>query len=78
MCTPVGTVANAHVCGAIKNFQALESDSVELEHWEDLILRDAPFYQDGYYVLTDKPGLGIELNEEVCRQHLVDGSGYFE
>jgi len=78
MCTPVGTVANAHLCGAVKNFQALESDSVELEHWDDLILRDAPFYQDGYYVLTDKPGLGIELNDEVCRRHLAEGSRYFE
>ena len=37
-----------------------------------------PFYQDGYYVLSDKPGLGIELNEEVVRRHLAEGSGYFE
>jgi L-alanine-DL-glutamate epimerase-like enolase superfamily enzyme len=50
---------------------------VMLEHWDDLILRDAPFYQDGYYVLSDKPGLGIELNEEVCRRNLVEGSTYF-
>ena len=77
MCTPVGTVANAHVCAAIRSFVALESDSVELEHWDDLILRDAPFYQDGHYVLTDKPGLGIELNEEVCRRHLAEGSTFF-
>lgn len=78
MCTPVGTVASAHVCAALKNFLALESDSVELEHWDDLILREAPFYQDGHYVLTDKPGLGIELNDEVCRLHLAEGSGYFD
>lgn len=78
MCSPVGTVANAHLCAAVKSFISLESDSVELEHWDDLILRDAPFYQDGYYVLTDKPGLGVELNEEVVRAHLVEGSTYFE
>ena len=78
MCSPVGTVANAHLCAAVKNFVSLESDSVELEHWDDLIERDAPFYQDGYYVLTDKPGLGIELNEDVVRAHLTEGSRYFE
>jgi L-alanine-DL-glutamate epimerase-like enolase superfamily enzyme len=77
MCSPVGTVANAHLCAAVKSFVALESDSVELDHWDDLILRDAPFYQDGYYVLSNKPGLGIELNEEVVRRHLTGGSGYF-
>ena len=77
MCTPVGTVANAQACAAIRSFVALESDSVELEHWGDLIQRDGPFYRDGYYELTDKPGLGIELNEEVCRRHLTGGSAYF-
>ena len=78
MCTPVGTVANAHACAAIRSFVALESDSVELPHWADLIQRDGPFYKDGYYEMTDKPGLGIELNEEVCRRHLAEGSGYFD
>ena len=77
MCTPVGTVANAHACAAIRSFVALESDSVELEHWDDLIDRNGPFYQDGYYVLNDRPGLGIELNEEICRRHLTGGSAYF-
>ena len=77
MCTPVGTVANAHACAAIRSFVALESDSVDLPHWADIIQRDGPFYRDGYYELTDKPGFGIELNEKVCRQHLAAGSSYF-
>jgi L-alanine-DL-glutamate epimerase-like enolase superfamily enzyme len=78
MCTPVGTIGNAHACAAIKNFVALESDSVELAHWPDIIQRDGPIYKDGYYVLNNKPGLGIELNDEVCRKHLAPGSRYFE
>ena len=78
MCTAIGTVGNAHLCAAIKSFVALESDSVELDYWDDMIQRDAPFYQDGYYVLTDKPGLGIELNESLVRSRLTGGSGYFE
>jgi len=78
MCTPVGTIASAHACAAIRSFIALESDSVELPHWQDIILRDGPIYKDGYYELPNRPGLGIELNEDVCRRHLVDGSGFFE
>lgn len=78
MCTPVGTIASAHACAAIRSFLALESDSVELPHWQDIILRDGPIYKDGYYELPNRPGLGIELNEEVCRRHLVEGSSFFE
>jgi len=78
MCTPVGTVGNGHACAAIRSFVSLESDSVELPHWQDIIQRDGPLYKDGYLELPNKPGLGVELNEEVCRRHLAAGSGYFE
>jgi len=78
MCTPVGTVACAHACASIRNFVALESDSVDLPHWQDIIKRDGPLYKNGYYELPNKPGLGIELNDEVCRKHLAPGSRYFE
>ena len=78
MCTPVGTIASAHACAAIRSFLALESDSVELPHWQDIISRDGPIYRDGYYELPNRPGLGFELNEEVCRRHLVEGSSFFE
>jgi len=78
MCTPVGTIASGHACAAIRSFLALESDSVEIPYWQDIIVRDGPIYREGYLQLPDKPGLGVELNEEVCRAHLVSGSGFFE
>ena len=78
LCSPVGTVASGHVCAAIRSFITLESDSVELEHWADIIKRDGPFYKDGYLELSNKPGFGIELDEKVCRKHLAEGSGFFE
>jgi L-alanine-DL-glutamate epimerase-like enolase superfamily enzyme len=78
LCTPVGTIASGHACMAIKNFLALESDSVELPYWQDIILHEGPIYQDGYLNISDKPGLGVELNEEVVRAHLAPESGYFE
>ncbi|NWG13263.1 MAG: hypothetical protein HXY20_06990 [Acidobacteria bacterium] len=36
-----------------------------------------PIIQNGYIRVPDSPGLGVELNEEVCRQHLRV-AGYFE
>jgi L-alanine-DL-glutamate epimerase-like enolase superfamily enzyme len=78
LCSPVGTMAAAHACASIRSFIALESDSVELPHWQDIVLRDGPFYKDGCLELTAKPGLGIELNEDVCRKHLAPGSSFFQ
>jgi L-alanine-DL-glutamate epimerase-like enolase superfamily enzyme len=78
--TPVGTIASAHACRAIKSFVALEADSAEGEkaHWPDLIHHDGPIFKDGYLEVSDRPGLGIELNEDVCRAHLADDRGFFE
>jgi L-alanine-DL-glutamate epimerase-like enolase superfamily enzyme len=77
-CTPVGTIASAHACKAIKSFYALESDSIEVPYWQDIIQRDGKIYKDGYLEIPDKPGFGIELNEDVCRENLAEGSGFFE
>ena len=59
-------------------FVTLESDSVELPHWQDIVQHDGSFYKGGYLEMPNKPGLGIELNDEVCRRYLAEGSGYFE
>ena len=78
LCSPVGTFASGHVCAATRSFITLESDSVELPHWQDIIQHEGPIYKDGYLEIPDKPGFGIELNEEVCRKHLAEGSGFFD
>jgi L-alanine-DL-glutamate epimerase-like enolase superfamily enzyme len=78
--SPVGTIASAHACMAIRSFVALETDSLDkgkAPHWEDIIQRDGPLFSDGHIKIPDKPGLGIELNEEVCKAHLADDRGFF-
>jgi hypothetical protein len=42
-----------------------------------------PIVNDGYHVVPDTPGLGIELNEPVVKEHLrrpgyAAVNGYFE
>lgn len=79
LCSPVGTMASAHLCTATKSFFTLESDSIDIPHWADIIVRenDDKFYKDGYLSVSDKPGLGITLNDEICKNHLKPGSNYF-
>jgi len=72
MCSPIGTYAQAHACATIHKFVAMESACAD-----NVIQHEGTLYQDGYLVLNDKPGLGIELNEDYCRKHLSKGSTYF-
>lgn len=72
MCSPVGTYAQAHACATIHKFVAMENACAV-----NIIQHEGSLYQDGYLLLNDKPGLGIELNEDYCRKHLSKGTTFF-
>ena len=76
-CSPVGTIASAHACAAIKSFIALESDSVDLPYWKHLINESRSIFKDGHVFLSKKPGLGVTLNEDTCREHIINNTGFF-
>ena len=80
--TPVSFMANVHCAAATQNFLALEHHSVDVPWWESLVKTT-----DGRKLITKgfanlpltAPGLGIELNEEVVKQHLhPSDKSYFE
>jgi L-alanine-DL-glutamate epimerase-like enolase superfamily enzyme len=79
-CDTIAFIANLHVCAAMpRNFIAVEFHMSERAGWEDLVTGiEKPFIKDGFATVPDKPGLGIELNEEVVRARLVEGETYFE
>jgi galactonate dehydratase len=37
--------------------------------WRKDITNESLAYQDGFITIPDKPGLGIEINEEACLAH---------
>jgi L-alanine-DL-glutamate epimerase-like enolase superfamily enzyme len=74
--SPVGTIAAAHVCASIPNFLALEFHSADVPWWNDLIKTGKPIIDEGYIQVPDKPGLGVELNEEVIIKHLKKGETF--
>ncbi len=78
VCSPVGTMACAHVCAAISTFTVLEYHSQDIPWWNAVVgHEDDPLIKNGYITLSDAPGLGLELNDEVCRQHVQPGTRYF-
>jgi L-alanine-DL-glutamate epimerase-like enolase superfamily enzyme len=77
--TPVSCMANVHCAAATRNFLALENHSLDVPWWQDLVNEvDKPIIRNGYIPVPDTPGLGVTLNDEVVKQHLVPGVGYFE
>ena len=70
--TPVSTMAAVHCAAATENFIALEHHFTEIPYWSDLVKGAVsnPIIQNGYIAVPEAPGLGIELNDDVVREHL--------
>src|SRR6266852_5840612 len=78
--TPISFMANVHCAAATENFVALEHHSLDVPWWEDLARTTGgqPLVDKGFALVPDTPGLGVELNEEVVKQHLRPDSAYFK
>lgn len=72
--SPIGTMFSAHVCGSIPNFLALEWHGAAVPFFEELA---GPIIDRGFIALTDTPGLGITLNEDVARRYAKPGEDFF-
>ncbi|WP_067032252.1 mandelate racemase/muconate lactonizing enzyme family protein [Allomuricauda sp. CP2A] len=71
--TPVSFMSNVHCAAATQNFLALEHHSVDVPWWEDLVTTVGGFkmIDKGFATVPlTAPGLGIELNEDVVKEHL--------
>jgi L-alanine-DL-glutamate epimerase-like enolase superfamily enzyme len=76
--SPITFMGCVHAAAATENFIALEHHSVDKEWWEDLVTGlEKPLVKEGYVEVPDKPGVGLELNEEVVKEHLRKGEDLF-
>jgi galactonate dehydratase len=76
--SPIGMMATAHVCTVIPNFLAQEwhwIDSPDL--WRNWV-KEGEIIQKGFITPTDRPGFGVEMNEETARKAQVPGTSWFE
>ena len=68
---PSGPVANAatlQLAATCPNFEILEIMYSDVE-WRSDVCDEALEYNDGYITIPDKPGLGIEIDENACAAH---------
>lgn len=79
VCSPVGTTAVSHLGAAIPNLGVVEYHALEVEWWDDLLTRPEPLIQDGVINVPEEPGLGVDLDDSVAREHAIRATeGFFE
>ena len=65
---PLATAVNVHFAAATPNFKILEYILPTNSDWSNWV--DEPYLpHDGYLELRDRPGLGIEVNEDAISDH---------
>ena len=65
----VNAAASVHLCAAIHNVAMLEhhyQGNVLTSPFDD-VFKGIPALEDGYLTVPDRPGLGIELNDEALK-----------
>ena len=71
-CGPLVGAANIQVSATCPNFLILES----IRKWDGFyadILTTPIEWEDGHVIVPDRPGLGVELNEDLARAHPWEG-----
>ncbi|HNP73039.1 MAG TPA: mandelate racemase/muconate lactonizing enzyme family protein [Kouleothrix sp.] len=76
--SPIGTMASAHVCASVPNFLVLEFHWLHRDYWRTITADGEDIIKDGYIALSERPGIGVELNEAVARAHQFPGTAWFE
>ena len=76
--SPIGTMASAHVCAAVPNFLVLEWHWIQrLPLWRSFV-KEGEIIDKGYITIPDRPGIGVEMNEEGARKAQIPGTSWFE
>lgn len=66
--SPIGNAAAAQVSATLPNFLILELGFGEVP-WRTELVNPPEQFEKGATTLTDRPGLGIELNDKIARQY---------
>ncbi len=76
----LAAMASAHVCASVPNFMILEWQTYFHTDpmFQEIVTFDGPMIEDGFLPLSDKPGIGVDINEEAMRKYAVEGVPFFE
>jgi L-alanine-DL-glutamate epimerase-like enolase superfamily enzyme len=71
------TWAACQWAASIRDFMTVETITGQGGWMDQLLVMDGPYIKDGFVHVTDKPGLGVELNPDVVKAHLAEGERWW-
>ena len=75
----LGAMASCHVCASVPNFMILEWQTYfdTQPMWKEMVTYDGPWVEKGFIRVSDKPGIGVDINEEGMRKYAVANVPFF-
>jgi len=76
----LGAMASCHVCSSVPNFMILEWQIYFHKNpmFKEIVTFDGPMVENGFITLSEKPGIGVEINEEGMKKYAVKDVPFFE
>jgi len=76
----LGAMASAHVCASVPNFLILEWQIYFHTNpmFQEIVDFEGEMIVDGHIPLSEKPGIGVEINEEGMRKYAQENVPFFE
>lgn len=77
----LGAMAAAHVCASVPNFMILEWQIYYHKDpmWKEIVTFEGKeFIDKGFLKVSDKPGIGVDINEEGMKKYAAQGMPFFE
>ncbi|WP_138994960.1 mandelate racemase/muconate lactonizing enzyme family protein [Larkinella sp. C7] len=75
----LGAMASSHVCASVPNFMILEWQIYFHEDpmFKEIVTIDGPMVKDGFIPLSEKPGIGVEINEAGMKKYAPKDVPFF-
>jgi galactonate dehydratase len=76
----LGAMASAHVCASVPNFLILEWQSYFHTDpmFKEIVHYEGEWVKNSFITLSEKPGIGVEINEEAMKKYAVPNVPFFE
>jgi galactonate dehydratase len=76
----LGCMASCHVCAAVPNFLILEWQSYFHTDpmFKEIVHYDGEWVKDSFITLSEKPGIGVDINQEALKKYAIPGVPFFE
>jgi len=76
----LGAMASCHVCASVPNFMVLEWQIYFHKDpmFKEIVTFDGPMVENGFIKLSEKPGIGVDINVEGMRKYAEKGVPFFD